>query len=51
MRLIVKPEEIDDLGAKRIAAEVATKIEGDSEFPGQVKVTVVREFRATKIAK
>ena len=51
VRLIVKPEEIDDLGAKRLAAEVAKKIEGDSEFPGQVKVTVVREFRATKIAK
>jgi len=51
VRLIVKPEQIDDLGAKRLAAEVAKRIESDVEYPGQVKVTVVREFRATKIAK
>jgi ribonuclease Y len=51
IRLIVKPDELDDLGAARLAAAVAKKIETDLDYPGQVKVTVIREFRKTEIVK
>ena len=51
VRLIVKPEQIDDLGARRLARQVAKRIEGELEYPGQIKVTVVRETRASEIAK
>ena len=51
LRLIVKPETIDDLGAARLAHEVARKIESQMDFPGQIKVTVIRETRASEVAK
>lgn len=51
IRLLVRPDEVDDLGAARLANEVARKIEHDLEFPGQVKVIVIRETRATDTAK
>ncbi len=51
IRLIVKPQEVDDLGAARLANEVAKKIEKDLEYPGQIKVTVIRETRIQQIAK
>lgn len=51
LRLIVKPAEIDDLGAARLAHEVARKIESQMDFPGQIKVTVIRETRASEVAK
>ena len=51
LRLIVKPNEIDDLGAARLAGEVAKRIESEMEYPGQIKVTVIRETRATGLAK
>ncbi len=51
IRLIVKPAEIDDLGAARLANEVAKKIEKDLEYPGQIKVTVIRETRVQQVAK
>ena len=51
IRLIVKPDELDDLGASRLAADVAKKIETEMDYPGQVKVTVIREFRKTEVAK
>ena len=51
IRLIVKPEEVDDLGARRIAMEVAAKIKSELDIPGQVKVTVVRELRVSEISK
>jgi ribonuclease Y len=51
IRIIVKPEEIDDLAAIRIAKEMAKKIEDNLEYPGQIKVTVVRETRAVEVAK
>lgn len=51
VRLIVKPEKIDDLGARRLALQVAKRIEGELEYPGQIKVTVIREMRASEIAK
>jgi ribonuclease Y len=51
IRLIVKPEEIDDLAAARLAGEVASKIEAQMEYPGQIKVTVIRETRSSSVAK
>ncbi len=51
VRLIVKPDKIDDLGARRLALQVAKRIEGELEYPGQIKVTVIRETRASEIAK
>jgi ribonuclease Y len=51
VRILVKPEAIDDLGAMRLARDVSKKIEESMEYPGQIKVTVVRETRATDIAR
>lgn len=51
IRLIVKPLEVDDLGAARLANEVAKRIEKDLEYPGQIKVTVIRETRIHQVAK
>jgi len=51
VRVIVKPEQIDDLGAMRLARDVSKKIEETLEYPGQVKVTVEREVRAVEYAK
>lgn len=51
VRLIVRPEQVDDLGAQRLALQVAKRIEGELDYPGQIKVTVIRETRASEIAK
>jgi ribonuclease Y len=51
VRIIVKPEEIDDLGSIRLARDIAKKIEETLQYPGQIKVTVVRETRASEIAR
>jgi ribonuclease Y len=51
VRIIVRPEAIDDLGSMRLARDVSKKIEESMEYPGQIKVTVVRETRATEIAR
>ena len=51
IRIMVKPERIDDLGAVRLARDIVKKIEKDIEYPGQVKVTVIRETRAVGYAK
>jgi ribonuclease Y len=51
IRLIVSPTEVDDLGAARIANEVAKRIESELEYPGQIKVTVIRETRVQQTAK
>ncbi len=51
IRMIVKPSEVDDLGAARMAAEVAKRIENELEYPGQIKVTVIRETRVQDTAK
>lgn len=51
VRIIVRPEEIDDLAATRLARDVARKIEETMQYPGQIKVTVIRETRATEFAK
>ncbi|MBI3041188.1 MAG: ribonuclease Y [Chloroflexi bacterium] len=51
IRILVKPEEIDDLGAMRLARDVAKKVEEGLEYPGQIKVIVLRETRAVDYAK
>ena len=51
IRIIVKPEEIDDLESMRLARDISRKIEDTLEYPGQIKVTVVRETRATEYAR
>ncbi len=51
LRVIVKPEEVDDLGAHKIAREIKEKIEDKMKYPGTIKITVVRETRAQEEAK
>ena len=51
LRVIVKPEEVDDLMSYQIARTIKEKIESDVQYPGTVKVTVIRETRATEEAK
>ena len=51
LRVIVKPEEVDDLGSYKIARDIKTKIENEMQYPGTIKVTVIRETRATEEAK
>jgi ribonuclease Y len=51
VRLIVKPDQVDDLEAMRLAREIANKIEQEMEYPGQIKVTVIRETRAVEYAR
>jgi ribonucrease Y len=51
IRVIVKPEEIDDDGAVLLSHEIAREIESELEYPGQIKVTVIRESRAVDVAR
>jgi len=51
VRVLVMPEEIDDLKAAKLAKDIATKIEQDLKYPGQIKVNVIRETRITEYAK
>jgi ribonuclease Y len=48
---MVKPDKVDDLTAVRLARDVAKKIEQSLTYPGQIKVTVIRETIATEYAK
>ena len=51
VRIIVKPEEIDDLASAKLAKTIAKKIEKEVQYPGQIKINVIREIRATEFAK
>lgn len=51
IRIIVKPEQISDSEAMFMAKEIATKIENEMQYPGQIKVNVIRESRFTETAK
>ena len=51
VRVIVKPEQVDDAQALFLAKDIAKKIEAELEYPGQIKVNVIREFRGVEYAK
>lgn len=51
LRIFVVPEKIDDLGALNLAKDIATKIEAELHYPGEIKVNVIRETRAVEYAK
>jgi ribonuclease Y len=51
VRILVKPETIDDLASARLARDIAKKIEETMQYPGQIRVTVIRETRSTEYAK
>ena len=51
VRVIVKPQAIDDLSAIKLARDIATKIESTMQYPGTIKVNVIRETRAIEFAK
>ncbi|MFH1368307.1 MAG: ribonuclease Y [Elusimicrobiota bacterium] len=51
IRILVEPEDVDDQGAQLLARDVAKKVEQELEYPGQIKITVIREVRAQDVAK
>ena len=51
VRIMVKPEMIDDLEAHRLARDITKQIESELDYPGHIKVTVIRETRAVEYAK
>lgn len=51
VRIFVKPEDVDDLASTRLARDIARQIEESMQYPGQIKVTVIRETRAIDYAK
>ncbi len=51
IRVFVKPEQIDDLAAKKLARDIAKKIQEDLHYPGEIKVTVIRESRIVEYAR
>ncbi len=51
VRIIVKPEQIDDLASITLARDIANRVEQELEYPGQIKVVVIRETRSVEFAK
>src|SRR5919106_586974 len=51
VRVMVKPEDVDDLQAEVVARDIAKKIEEELQYPGQIRITVIRELRASSYAK
>ncbi len=50
VRIVVKPERVDDLAALRLARDVARRVQDEMTYPGEIKITVIRETRASEIA-
>ena len=51
VRVIVQPDKFDDVASARLARDIAKRIEDELDYPGQIRVTVVREIRTTEVAK
>ena len=51
LRVMVIPDKIDDIGAFQLAKEIKERIENEMTYPGQIKVSVIREYRAVETAK
>ncbi len=51
IRVMVEHEKIDDAMSEQLSSEIAQKIQEEMEYPGQIKVTVIREYRAINYAK
>lgn len=51
VRIVVKPEQVDDVEAFRMARDISKRVEGELQYPGQIKVTVIRETRAVEYAR
>jgi ribonuclease Y len=51
VRVMVKPEEVDDLASQVLARDIAKQVEEELQYPGQIKITVVREIKAVEYAK
>ena len=51
IRVFVKPQEISDLRAKKLAIEISEKVQQDLKYPGEIKVTVIRETRIIEYAR
>lgn len=51
VRVVVEPKRVNDAEASQLAREVARKVEGEMTYPGQIRVTVIRETRASELAK
>ncbi|MBS6510486.1 MAG: ribonuclease Y, partial [Clostridiales bacterium] len=51
VRIIVRPEDVDEVGTTLMARDIVKKIEKDLDYPGQIKVNVIRETRAVDYAK
>ena len=51
VRVMVMPDAVDDIGAQVLARDLAKLIEDELTYPGQIRVTVVRETRASEIAR
>ena len=51
VRIVVKPEKVDDLAALRLARDVARRVQDEMTYPGEIKITVIRETRASEVAR
>ena len=51
LRVIVRPEEVDDLESYKIARNIKDRVEEEMQYPGTIRVVVIRETRAEEIAK
>ena len=51
VRIMVKPEDVNDAGTLILAKEIVKRIESEMEYPGQIKVSVIRETRSVEFAK
>lgn len=51
LRIFVKPEQVDDFGARKLAREIANRVESELRYPGEIKITLIRENRVIEFAR